>query len=273
MLIKISTSLILILIISGSIVAQEITINDLLKMNLNGSIKSINKSLYNIRKYNHLDSIVTFKERHLLKFNKNGRKTDYQRTNSRDSIVTHTKYIYDKNGNLIEELSLNTIDSLPIIKTVYQYNKSNQVVIEEAYDQNGLLIYKKQNKYNKQDSLIGQNFINYLDDKIDDFVFHSFHGGEIVLLNISDSSLTMDKRRMVSYGSIKTLINMSPVSFSTYPVLEYDKFNNIIKSSLYLANGNLLSESEFSYEYDQMNNWTKKMSPVTIELREIKYYE
>lgn len=196
----------------------------------------------------------------MLWFGKNGvqeAKTDFKydkRGNllwerEEESGVTYMdKYSYDKNGFLIEEISL---ENKEMIYTAQYVNDSLGRVIELQYfePENHKSVTLK--SYDRMGNLISENY----------------------------KRLDIEKRRnsIYSYAADNKLVEYSSTGDAMKEVEYYDAQGNLVLNAIYELSGKLRDEIRYEYTYDQHGNWTQQITfmnqtPIEVVERVYVYY-
>lgn len=166
----------------------------------------------------------------------------------------HSKYIYNKKGNLSENTVYSAKDNEVIYKNLYIYGKSDKPVSKSLY-QNGQLTYIHRYSYNNK--------------------------GLLIELCYYKSESELDFRETYSYdanGNKSTTCRFNTHGQLIYKTnYVYDEKGNIIDISNYSNNNTLLYHYSYVYEFDNYGNWTERQfynnSKIDcITVREIEYY-
>jgi hypothetical protein len=160
-------------------------------------------------------------------------------------------YEYDDKGNLIKSLTKSFNNKSFESYSLYFYNNNNLKIEERNYEWNDSTYSKTTYEYDKN-----QNKIKTVEYE---------WGNDIVSTELYQYNLN-NKIKIVT----ELDANGDIVGSNEY---EYDKFNNKIKISSLMEK----SFTEFYYEFDSLNNWTKKTTMVNGEeteilTRKIEYY-
>lgn len=129
--------------------------------NSNGSLRSIStfKSLNN---NSVLESIFQptgeLKFKQIANFNDNGKLVEKIRFNLDGETLVRNLYLYDENGNRIEDKQYFNTDKDPSIKTEYKYDALGNKIEEYMYNPEDNLIAKWFSKYDDQNSLVEENY-------------------------------------------------------------------------------------------------------------------
>lgn len=253
--------------------------NDLEKANLKGSVKSTTENTY--------QAIEKFGE--VVK----GEKITNDVLNPENNIS-----IYNKHGNLIE----NNLGGF--IPTKYEYNKKNQLILQNeytsntklkyTYDKNNLLVemnnyykdtlvQKQKNKYDSKGNVIECNSYDY-SGKLSFKIKNKFEGRKIVerkQFNNDGSLSETNKYKYDNNGNIIEDITMDSNNRVTNKYnYVFDKNNNLIEWRVFI-NNDIRNESntyKFKYlKFDSNKNWTEQIEfendmPIKIKERTIEYY-
>lgn len=212
---------------------------------LKGKIKYLEKKNYSAIENSGEIEKGGFKSSRILSFNEDGNLL-LEVCNSEDYSSEET-YIYDSNGNLIEE-STSIINQI----TTYKYNSNNHIIEENCYerieslgenisfntkikgnlicstvydfDSNGALI--KEKKYNSDKCLTEYTIYKYDSD------------GKIKEENVYDSYRRLEERTIYKYDSNGNMIEAN----------SYDSDGHLFWQNIYNSNGILIEEN--SYEDD-----------------------
>lgn len=197
-----------------------------------------------------------------------------------DRSNTFWKYTYDAQQNLITE-EYWTNEKLNS-KKISVYDESNNEIEMTEYNQDGDLKNKTIYKYNKNEDVTIKNAIGYdASGKVSYTWYRSY--------DIAGNEIQSDYRGG-SYNSLteKTYNNRNELIEERYlyslnkPMwvknFDYDELGNLIRETkVDYSSQNDDYEKSYKYEFDKEKNWIKKIEyskvhPVKIVLREIKYY-
>jgi len=260
--------------------------NDLIKNNIKGNVKSTKTGTFKaIEKFGEIVkgqvysppfTEIFFNEKgYIIEENqyKNGSlswktKCKYEKNNiiekngynSDGQISSKTELEYDQKGNIIKKTKY------PVIKifwkgkrikyeTTFKYNKNGNKIEENRFNSDNTLGTKVKFKYNEKGDVIEVNEYN------------------------SDGSLRVKKRFTYTIsGNIEEEIAYKPDGDLFWKnVYKYNK-NNDYSEYLIFNNKDILdSKITYEYQYDNHNNWIKKIEfsnekPDVIVEREIEYY-
>lgn len=162
-----------------------------------------------------------------------------------------TSYLYDDNGNKIEELKYDSSGKL-IYKRLFEYNKSGSLIEEKRFNEENLSgIYK----YNDSGKVIEESWIDY--------------AGEI-----TKCIYKYDKRG----NNTKIICSDSDGKIVDKVMNKYNQMNDKVRSEITDEVSNRYYSSSWEYNYDIHGNWTEKIvhiykKPTFFIERKIKYYE
>ena len=194
--------------------------NDLIKLKLKGKVKSITLTkTYVNPKYKHLNSKET------ILFNKKGVKIE------KKSLEYEVKKEYDEQGNMIEENTYSK-DGLLISKNKYDYDEKRNIIefnciIDVNMDYKNKVTYK----YDDRGNMI---------EEISDFD------------NFTKSTYQYDERG----NKVEEKKQHSPTnSWDEKIIYKYDERGNVIEESWYKSDESLDHKITYKYIYDIKGNW------------------
>lgn len=129
--------------------------------NTDGSLRSI-CTLKTLNKNSVAASIFKpsgeLKFRQITNYNDQGKLVEKVRFNLDGETLVRNLYLYNENGNRIEDLQYLNSQENPSIKTTYKYDMHGNKVEEYMYNPEGRLIAKWLSKYDEQNSLVEENY-------------------------------------------------------------------------------------------------------------------
>lgn len=156
----------------------------------------------------------------------------------RKNDKTEVFYKYDKVGNLIEEKHYSNSDLWYAVKLNYVNDKEVEAIY---YDKEEKFIKKIQTSYNEQG--IKAEVFEYSENEY----FYPYLNRQIRTYYNANGNI----EKIVEYngdGEIQEITKN-----------KYDNFGNIVESSDYDKFGKISVTFTYSYEYDSNNNWIKKV--------------
>lgn len=173
-----------------------------------------------------------------------------------DKFMFKYVYYYNKDGNMIEQLSFNNSENLES-RTIWEYDSDNKMIAGTSFTEKGEVSFTYKMEYNSKGQL-EKWLIYYSDGRImdgdDDFFVYDDNGNVI-------ESIFMD-------GNIERK-----------SIYKYDENKNIIEEKEFI-DGELNSTSNYVYsDFDLNDNWLKRIEykdddyvPIIITIRDIEYY-
>jgi len=211
----------------------------------------------------------------IYQYNSIGQQTAYTMNNISNKIYHKWVYIYDINGNKIEE---GTCENYKGIKDHsnckykplhgYKYNYKNQLVkkfdcgkwspnnteIYYQYDEHGNVIDVK-GLYITSDKVLGYHYVYQYDES----------GNKIKEEELTGNYLSID------FDKYK------------YLIMRYDVYQNIIQQEYYTSDNKQVRVNRYLYLYDSFGNWIKRekyvgktqndLSIISVDERTIEYYQ
>jgi len=200
---------------------------------------------------NHFDTNDNLTYKKIWKFDKKENITELAEYKSNGNLISKTNYLYNQVG---EEKEINTYDSNAklLSKRIYEYDYGDNFKIVEikSYDAEDSLTYKAVTKYDSNDIRIESQSWNQKDD-VKKWKYKHDKNGNMV------ESYREDEDAKVTW--------------------KYDKFGNMTELKNFNPGGSLNIHMELKYEYDNNDNWTKRLKlenniPQYIVERQIEYY-
>jgi len=240
--------------------------NDLVKDNLNGKIKEITYSKYEIKmKFGEIEKLSDPKLDYKVVYNNKGNYKSTVFYNIEEKPNFNIQYIYDTNDNLVTQN--NILDDKISIKHNYIYNEKGQLIkqkytsfadnpfsetYEYHYDNDGnnteTIHYNKMGKKIRKYNSIYNNEGKV----ITDLPYVSFEGKTDInngmkQYDYDDNGNKIQTKRFDNQRNLSQTTNFS-----------YDSNNNIIEYNKFDKNGTLIENVKVQYEYDNKNNWVKQ---------------
>lgn len=238
--------------------------SDLSKINLKGQVKSIKEITYyaidkseSIEKGNRTENTDSNFDVY-IEFNSYGNKVEETIMRSEDYLCRKTLYIYD-NWNRIKEITEQYIDGRIIEKMVYDYESSNDYVIENTYNKEGQNTYKRHLKF-KDGNNIEIKMYEY-EYYANNFNYNGKYKSEFNEDGNKIETLSYDFRNSLDFQWI----------------YKYDNRQNIIETRYINFERSLDITTKFDYQFDSSGNWIRRIEftdnvPSFIVEREIEYY-
>lgn len=189
-----------------------------------------------------------------------------------------TEYKWDKNGNKIEERSFHSDDKRNM-KTVFLNDKHGNCVEKIWYKYDGAIQSKATLMYDGNKNRIEQRNYKSSGELEGFYTFKYDDSGNLIEERNHDAQKQLIYTHVYQYDTkdrkIKELGFLEPNHVLDYSTtFFYDISGNILKE---IASGNRDYKMEYRYEYDQRNNWTKKIEyrnndPELIVERTIEYF-
>jgi hypothetical protein len=162
---------------------------------------------------------------------------------------------YDENGYITEEIAYDADNEL-IEKTTFKYDEKGTII--EAY------------WYNPDGSLKSK-YVNECDD-----------AGRVKAQTVYNHDGSVRAKFIVEYdkNGVRTESNGYDFDGRLVEYMRYDGQKNLVENILYDADGNVSDSFTWKYEYDENDNWTKRITcrgegeiAEEIAERTIEYYE
>lgn len=210
---------------------------------------------------------------------KAGNLVEKRTFNMQDNPSDRIEYIYDAKGNVKEELFYLGTEYVQF-RAEYEYNDKKQKISEARYNKDSKLMYKTLFKYENgrlvaSETYNDKNEVDYMeknsyDEKgnlVERYTFERFDNAEIVDTYAYDAT-----GNKIQWTSLR---NKKPIMKVSY---EYDSHNNLTALNAVGAEGNIIDQRSYKYEYGKKGNWLKKIiminqKPAIVVERTIKYYK
>lgn len=261
-LIAMSTS---ILIINGCATDRPVELkNDLSDMNLKGDIKSIKEysfeaveiagELRNGRRKTESTSSFDYFDKVIL-FNNDGNIMEEERYRSDDKLVGKQDYKYNAEGKKVEVNRYN-MDGVLNLKVVYKYDNKGKMTEESKYNANGSLFLTTSNKFDTDQNMIEESAMTSTGGLFSRSTYDYDDNKNIIEANFYDFNGELERK--------KTYI--------------YNDRGDVVEENNHLPDGSPAGKRTYTYEYDSLDNWTRKIiilneRPAYIIQREIEYYD
>ena len=284
--IKINNTGLLILFLSF-IACSDKPENDLSNFNLKGKVKSFSQESYEVkvRKENIIKGrkIDGFNEpdapfspssfRIHFKFDENGNTIETNNVNSKGKLHDKSIYKYNDKGNLFESSTLYKENETT--KQIYNYNTKGKL-IGINYFRNEKFFMEDYYQYDDKGNLIDYSSWT-VDPKKLQWQTHFKYNEQGNLIekehNRSENDSYVETFKYDDRGNI--IIKKGGLDEKTTYV--YDEKNNVIQKTYYNEKDEIQRSLNFEYEYDNNDNWTKRVAfildkPGAISIREYEYY-
>jgi len=232
--------------------------NDLMEQNLNGSIKTIIESTYNLIEKDGEINKGSIEVKRTYKYDKMGNMLEEQMATSKFKLRLKHSNKYDNKGNITEKILIDQDDKDDTeIRYTFIYNDKGDVLETNEYNTDGILSKKFTFEYDKQGNLLVKKEKNLPNDWI----------GYKYIYKYDEIGNAIESKKIGPDGKVELQYTYS-----------YDEMGNVIEQNRYFAMDG--SETRHSYNYDDFdenNNWRHKEvyqngQPVYIIEREIEYY-
>lgn len=258
--------------------------NDLMKMNLNGKVKSLTKLGYHVVEENGVmikGNKYEGRFQEIYLFNKEGNVTETKQIESNGDLYNRHLFTYNTKGILIEsewhsEFGKETVSE-------YKYDNRENLIEWKINNVEGnrsqRYIYKYDDKANQiesnwysTDSTLTIKSISVYDDK-----------GNKIVENYFNSKGELDDKSTYKYDDKGDIIESKLYELNSNTVYkfkyEFDGIGNVIRTDKIKVNENdkLIRKSFETFTYDFNNNWIEHIVyeneiPELIEERIIEYY-
>ena len=259
--------------------------NDLQAENLKGKVKSIRTIWYaaKIRKEKVMKGEITGGATTKI-FNEKGYLTEVKNEDGR-ALFPEMKYHYMKDGRL-DNIVKYDYEGKESAKEVFLYNQYDLLEKVEFY-QSGELEEDRVYEYDVRILPIKQVSHRKSTDYRTEYTF-MYNDKRQLVETIEKTGSGYNYRFVYQYDERGNLIE--DIRYSERGDMQwkseskYDEYDNVteVNSISYSSSGNTKNHTVFEYVYDAKSNWTKKieykeirgiLTPVTIEEREITYYD
>lgn len=264
--------------------------NDLSKFNLKGKVKSFSQESYEVKVRNEniimgrkinggiiepddSFSLVNDTFRIVYKFDENGNKIEENNFNSKGQLHYKLIYKYNEKGNLFESSSLP--NKYGKSKQTYHYNTKGKLT-KINYYRNEKFFMEDYYQYDDKGNLIDYSSWT-ADPKKLQWQTHFKYNEQGNLIekehHRSENNSYVETFKYDDKGNI-IIIEKGADEKTTYV---YDEKNNVIQKTYYNEKDEIQRSLNFEYEYDNNDNWTKRVAfildkPGAISIREYEYY-
>ena len=268
-LLKNTIALILTLIILSSCSEQKTSYHYFFSQNLNGKVKNIKQSIYNVEE--RFGEIVIKKPRS----SGISEYSDFWMVDSKEWF----DLTFDKNNNLLKEkLFYSSYDFKSPSETIIYKNN-----IGTIYDEKGLETGDKIHIKTRPNSTIYETNWTNKDNKItyrDHFVYNKKLLTEYLEFNVKDGKEEKASKHSFVFKDnllIQEIFYDSDGLEKLKIKHEYN-YNRIRKSSLISVPNKSIKKTQYDYKFDSKNNWITEVTkindkPIYIAKREIEYYK
>ncbi|MBP1644633.1 MAG: hypothetical protein H6Q16_208 [Bacteroidetes bacterium] len=236
---------------------MDIKENDLNKRSLRGKIKFLEeKTYYAIENSGEIEK-GEFISCHFTSFNEEGNLL----VEVNDSAHSSSKeiYVYDSNGNIIEEKLTDSHNTYNHSKYIFDHN--NKITERYRYDDSGNLIIKDYYTYDLNENLIEINSYcteRYFNEKNN---YTYYYHEDIIEEMYQDSDRLFEGKTTYEYDSNGKLIEEK----------EYDSNRRLKEKTIYKYddNGKLIEENY--YDLDEILHWKNIYDPIGNLIEESEY--
>jgi len=223
--------------------------------NLKGKVKILKETRYNAEE--EFDEIPKEDMRYWVTtmkvFDEKGNLIEQIQDDSDGNMYYKWTLKYDEKGNI--EGNEYSADGSLNRKEVYKYAEKGNLIEMSGYDFDGSLMYKFVYKYDNKRHLIEHSLYNPDGNLREKSIYKYDNKGNKI-----------EEDKYHSNGSLDYTL-----------AYKYDKKGNVIDEGWYNRVGNLIPQYTYKYEYDEKNNWIKKIKydddvATVITVREIEYY-
>ncbi len=228
--------------------------NDLQKMNILGDVEHLTETTYNIFSDEEETKFEREDEPSLIAgfdIDTDGNIVRQTITMPQSQDTMTTEYIYE-NGLKTEEVWYNPNGNSD--RTLVEYDE-NQLPVREITTRNGIEIVKTSLFYDEKKQLSEMATIYTNGVHARRLFSYDARGNKVEERNIEKSEFTSEERT----------------------VYTYDEHNEVVESTDYDTEGNILMTTQFQYaDYDERGNWTSKTElmdevPIRTIIRSLQY--
>lgn len=198
---------------------------------------------------------------------------------------------YDLKGNPIEKM--NSMDGITISKSIYTYDKNGKLLEKIEYDENDSISSSESYKYDDKGNIsekissccdVFENnqtkVLNTYDAQGRNLESRTFYReGEPE--EILKKNWLLQSTTEYSYDAESQFINTTDIYYDENDQIEDETTSQKVISLQTKQTGKMEAtqeEIQYEYEYDDSQNWTKKIPllknyPIRVERREITYYD
>jgi len=234
--------------------------NDIEEMNLKGSVRSLKKQTYDVvvkKGEIHKGKIVIeYESKQHFIFDTNGNKIEEGSYKYEiDESINKYTYKYNDKGNKTEKKKYYPGGVLET-KYIYKYNDNGNLIEESDYFNENILNNKYTYKYDDTGNLIETNYSNptgmktkqtYKYDERENLIEKIYYTS----FSVSSGYKGYETKSIYKYDSIGNEIakeNYMDGKFTEKVTYKYDDIGNMTKENLYDSFGKTLGESQYKYD-------------------------
>lgn len=233
-------------------------------------------------KYDQYERKINIIGKTIYKYDENNLRIEKRNYDKSGSLEIKIIYNYDENGNEVEKKLINKNGSL-IGKTLFEYNKKNNKIKEIKFDENGKLKTIVNSKYDENENqsvvvtydstnrILSKTVYNTIENKKGKEQEYNFYNSNDVFM------------KKIIFKEDVNGFSLGISEFYSDGTLYYkseninDSKGNVIESKLSIPEKKLSSKTTYEYEFDEKDNWTKKIEykngiAETMTIRVFKYY-
>jgi len=238
-------------------------------------------------------------------YSNNGSLTSRSIFNSLGNLKSKTDFQYDRKGN-ISQTNFYSSNGKLSRKRVNSFDSNDTLLESNEFDENGKKVEKQSVSFNNDGykvitsfKIIGGNLIKSSESVLDDqglnIENYYFTNETLVRSEINKFDLTGNKIKISEYDHVNNhdrvvhykfdnrnnnteVVELnSSLMITSKVICKFNENRELTDSMTIDILGNVKRHVKFIYEYDEANNWTKKIcfinsKPVSVTVHRIEYY-
>ena len=264
--------------------------NDWNDYGLKGKVKSFKMTTYkaeihfgNIVKGERVEDLLDDRDKEYF-FDVNGNVRRVNDFNQDGTIRYRLEYKYDENGRNYETNSYRG-DGILDDKCINRFNNKGKVDLRNNYNTEGKLYRSEYLRYNDKE-LISERKLIYNDGSSTIISYKYNADSKLILENWIYDSIFKEEHKELNIDNSFSLYeydnNGNKIeevwSSGTKFTYKYNNQNTLIEIYKFADDGSLIERQKFTYEYDKIGNWIKRITylndkPIYIKERLFEYYD
>lgn len=231
-------------------------------------------------KYNeHLEGI--FIENSLKKFNEKGYLIEREDYTPNGLLSSKLVYKYDENGNYKEKQNEDFTNNFNE-KSIYHYEEKNMIEISKYRPKSWIIASKRISIFDERKNVVEKQYYDLNGTLFSKSIYRYDENDNPIewIMYRGRNELTLDSKMVYEYDE-----QGNHIEFRQYDkdenlfgrlLFKHNENKDVVEEIWYNEEGKIYSKTEYQYEYDAQNNWTKKIEykngkPIRWVERIIKY--
>ncbi len=239
-------------------------------------LETVTEAGYSPQRGGPLDfnTVINTRIQHRSFYDENGNMIEFQQYNGKDRLTSKTLYTLTADGQVATSEEFDN-QGVRTKYNVSEFDQDNNLVAIEKFDDQNILQTTIANEYDANGNIIKTTTTDVSSNK--SRITENTYDVQNRLTAAIDFDFegTIKEQRTFTYdlqgNVIESTINRWNKANNRYVgnIFAYDSNNNVINQKRFDTDGNLISEDNFSYNYNTNGDWIKMERRVGGEMREI----